>query len=88
MRAVVIFLKLISWQTIIIIALSCIATYLSLRYDVAVDLPTALIGIAIVFPIVFSINAAYRRREEALGNFASLKSNAVALYYAHRDWIP
>jgi predicted membrane chloride channel (bestrophin family) len=88
MRVAVLFIKLISLQTIIIIALSCIATYLSLRFNVAVDLPTALIGIAIVFPIVFSINAAYKRREEALSHFASLKSNAVALYYAHRDWIP
>ena len=34
-------------------------------------LPTGLIGIAIVFPIVFSINAAYHRREEALGYFAA-----------------
>ena len=88
MRVAIIFLKLISWQTIIIIALSCVATFLSLRFNVAVDLPTALIGIAIVFPIVFSINAAYKRREEALSHFASLKSNAVAIYYAHRDWIP
>ena len=50
-------------------------------------MPTGLIGIAIVFPIVFSINAAYRRREEALVYLASFKSAAVAIYYSHRYWI-
>ena len=79
---------MISWQTVIVISIACIATYLCLHFDVVLDLPTALIGIAIVFPIVFSINAAYRRREEALGYFASLKASAVSLFYAHRDWIP
>ena len=82
------FLRVISIQTFVVVAISCLATFLCLRYDVFIDLPTALIGIAIIFPIVFSINAAYRRREEALGHFASLKGHAIALYYAHRDWIP
>jgi predicted membrane chloride channel (bestrophin family) len=88
MQVMLHFLKvMISWQTVIVVSLSCLATYLCLRFDVTLDLPTALIGIAIVFPIVFSINAAYRRREEALGYFASLKASAVSLFYAHRDWI-
>ena len=43
---------------------------------------------AVVFPIVFSINAAYRRREEALRYFASIKAHSAALYFAHRDWLP
>ena len=89
MQVVVYFIKvMVSVQTAIVISLACLATYLCIRFEVAVDLPTALIGIAIVFPIVFSINAAYRRREEALGYFASLKSHAISLFYAHRDWIP
>ncbi|MEE9170138.1 MAG: hypothetical protein V3U73_10250, partial [bacterium] len=82
------FLKLLDWQTAIVILLSVVATYLCIRFDIVIELPTGLIGIAIVFPIVFSINAAYRRREEALRAFASLKAHAVALFYAHRDWVP
>ena len=82
------FIGVISIQTFIVILLSCIATLLCIENNIAVELPTALIGIAIVFPIVFSINAAYRRREEALGFFSSMKAHAVALYYAHRDWSP
>ncbi len=82
------FLRILNLQTAIVISLSVIATYLCILYDVAVELPTTLISVAIVFPIVFSINAAYRRREEALRAFASLKAHAVALFYAHRDWVP
>ncbi|NQT72935.1 MAG: hypothetical protein HQ553_09210 [Chloroflexi bacterium] len=82
------FLRIQSLQTIIVIALACGATGICLRFDVYFDLPTTLIGVAIIFPIVFSINAAYRRREEALGHFASFKGHAIALYYAHRDWVP
>jgi len=82
------FLKLLNWQTAMVILLSVVATYLCITFDIVIELPTGLIGIAIVFPIVFSINAAYRRREEALRAFASLKAHAVALFYAHRDWVP
>jgi hypothetical protein len=45
-----------------------------------------LVGVAIVFPVVFSIGSAYTRRETALQRFADFKGHAVALYYATRDW--
>ena len=82
------FIRILSIQTFVVILLSFAATYLCLKYNIVVALPTALIGIAIVFPIVFSINAAFRRREEALRYFASLKAHSMALFYAHRDWLP
>ncbi len=82
------FSQVVNLQTIIVVSLACITTFVCIEYDVIIELPTALIGIAIVFPIVFSINAAYRRREDALKDFGSLKGHAIALYYAHRDWIP
>jgi len=82
------FLKIISLQTFVVIALACGATAICIWREIYIELPTALIGIAIVFPIVFSINAAYRRREEALNHFASLRGQAVSLFYAHRDWLP
>ena len=88
MHALTNFSKLVNRQTVIVIALSLLATYACLRFDYIIDLPTGIIGIAVVFPIVFSINAAYRRREEALRYFAAIKAHAAALYYAHRDWVP
>jgi hypothetical protein len=45
-----------------------------------------LVGVAIVFPVVFSIGSAYTRRETALQRFADFKGHVIAVYYATRDW--
>ena len=82
------FFRIIDHHTLIVTLLSLVTTYLCLRFGLIADMPTTLIGVAVIFPIVFSINGSYRRREQALLHFASLKSHAVALYYAHRDWLP
>jgi predicted membrane chloride channel (bestrophin family) len=88
MKAIINFSKIIDSQTIIITLLAILSTYLCDRFGFYADLPSGLIGIAIIFPIVFSINSAYKRREEALKYFASLRAHAIAIYYAHRDWVP
>lgn len=82
------FTKIIDRQTAVVVGLALLSTYLCHRYGLVFDLPSEVIGIAIVFPLVFSINSAYRRREEALQSFANIKANAIALYFAHRDWVP
>lgn len=82
------FIRIVDAQTIVITVLAVVATWLCDRFDLEADMPTGIIGIAIIFPIVFSINAAYRRREEALRFLSSLKSHAASIYYAHRDWVP
>lgn len=80
------FREVVDGQTYAVTGLALLATYLCNRYGFHADLPSGLIGIAIIFPIVFSINAAYRRREEALRYFASIKAHAFSIYFAHRDW--
>ena len=82
------FIKIQNRQTLIVLFATFLATYTCLQMGFVINIPTGLIGTAVIFPIVFSINAAYRRREEALRHFASLKAHAIALYYAHRDWPP
>lgn len=81
------FRRIVNAQMIGITALSLLATLLCQLVGLRSDIPTTLISIALVFPIGFSINAAYRRREEALTYLAGLKSYVVALFYAHRDWL-
>ena len=49
-------------------------------------MPLELIGIAIVFPIVFSIGRAFQRRESALVELADFQANLIGHYFAHRDW--
>jgi len=88
MKRISAFFKIIDIQTFVVALLAIGSTYLCNRFEFFADLPSSLIGIAIIFPIVFSINTAYKRREEALKYFASLKAHAVAIYYAHKDWVP
>ena len=82
------FLRVLDRHVLLVVVLAVVATWASIRVGVRADLPTELVAVAIVFPIVFSINAAYRRREEALVSLASLKASIAGIFYAHRDWVP
>ena len=46
-----------------------------------------LIATAMVFPIVFSINSAYKRRESVLDDYSQIKAHGRAIYFASRDWL-
>ena len=76
-------MEVVDMQTYLVTGLALLATYLCNRFGFHAELPSGLIGIAIIFPIEFSINAAYRRREEALRYFASIKAHAVAIVQHH-----
>lgn len=80
------FSKIIDYHTWLVTGLAMAVVFLCRQLEFLVDLPTTLIGIAVVFPLVFSINSAYKRREDALRAFASLKAHGVALVFAHREW--
>ena len=80
------FLLIINYKTLIITALSVISTYVCYRMGLTAKFPDMLVGVAIVFPVVFSIGSAYNRRETALQRFSDFKGHAIAMYYATRDW--
>jgi predicted membrane chloride channel (bestrophin family) len=80
---------LISVNTIIVSILSCTSTFVCYYFEFyAASFPLTLIGIAVVFPIVFSISGAYKRRETALNHYGTLKAYGRAIYLGSRDWIP
>ena len=58
------------------------------EYGIEGNFPLTLISTAIIFPIVFSIGGAYKRREAALAHYGSIKALGRAIYYAVRDWMP
>ncbi len=80
------FFLIINYKTLIITALSVISTYVCYHMGFLAKFPDMLVGVAIVFPVVFSISAAYTRRETALQRFSDFKGHAVVIYYATRDW--
>lgn len=80
------FFLIINYKTIIVTTLSIVSTYVCYRLNLVAAFPDMLVGVAIVFPVVFSIGSAYNRRENALQRLADFKGHAVAIYYATRDW--
>lgn len=49
-------------------------SFLVIRYDVKYNFDLTVISIAIIFPLVFTIRAAFRRREKALEHLSRFKS--------------
>lgn len=82
------FRMIFTLNTLIVSILAVLSTYLCIRYQLYADFPLTLIGIAVVFPVVFSIGGAYARREKALNYYGSLKAHGRALFFACRDWLP
>lgn len=80
------FAVIINYKTLIITALAVISSYVCFQVGLVAKFPDMLVGVAIVFPVVFSIGSAYNRRETALQRLADFKGHAIAIYYATRDW--
>jgi len=78
---------IINYKTFIITALAVASTWLCDYYQLVANFPLTLVGIAIVFPVVFSIDSAYNRRERALALLADFKAHFLVLYHASRDWL-
>ncbi|MBL7842336.1 MAG: hypothetical protein KF846_14575 [Cyclobacteriaceae bacterium] len=80
------FFLIINYKTLIITVLALISTYICYHLNLTAKFPDMLVGVAIVFPVVFSISSAYTRRETALQRLSDFKGHAIAIYYAMRDW--
>ena len=81
------FFSVINVKSFIVIIAACTTTYICTELGFHFNVPTDLISIAIVFPIVFSIHAAYNRREKALEHYANFKGCALSIRYAHMHWV-
>lgn len=77
----------INLKAIVIAGMAMLSTYLCLRWNITADFPLTLIATAVVFPIVFSINSAYKRREAVLDDYGAMKAHGRAIYFAARDWL-
>ena len=78
---------IVTGKSVVIALLAVLSTYLCLHFGVSANFPLTLIATAVVFPIVFSINSAYKRREAVLDDYGSLKGHGRAIFFATRDWL-
>ena len=80
------FIFVFNYKVVLVAIISIFATFLCNKFNIIGDMPTSLIGIAVVFPIVFSINSAFLRRDKALELYGNINSNLPSIFFAHINW--
>ena len=60
------YLEIVNHRTFILLALCVLSVYACLRLDYAYDVDWIFLSIAVLFPLVFSIREAFRRRQLAI----------------------
>lgn len=81
------FFLIVNLQTLIISGLAVISTAICIHFKYEAEFPLTLVATSIIFPIVFSIGGAYKRREAALKEYAAIKGYLRAIYFVSRDWL-
>jgi hypothetical protein len=69
-------------RTLVALIISQIATFIAIQFQIKFNLNLALFGLAVVFPLHFSIQAAFKRRERALEYFSLFKAGLMMLHYS------
>ncbi|KAJ7389947.1 hypothetical protein OS493_028416 [Desmophyllum pertusum] len=64
-----------------------LATFLCQKLRLDFDVHVSIFVSPIVFPLAFSINADFQRRERVLEDLAQFKGALVVLFFCHRDWL-
>lgn len=73
------FFSLLRFETFLILIVSVGSCFLTIHYELNVRSNMMLFGLIISFPLVFSIQSAYKRRERALEYLGDLKAGLTAV---------
>ena len=68
------YLSIINYRTLITLALSLIVPLVAYQFKVVYNIDLTLMSIAIIFPLVFTIRGAFRRREKALEHLSLFRA--------------
>lgn len=80
-------MQVLNLKVLIVAVMAAISTFFCIKYQILADFPLTIIATAIIFPVVFSIGGAYKRREKALDHYGKLKAHGRAIFFAARDWM-
>jgi len=77
-------LNLFNLRTFLVLLISQLAAFLVIHFQIKFHLDLLLFGLAIGFPLAFSIQSAFKRRERALEYFSLFKAGLTAIYNSFR----
>ena len=69
------YLIIINFRTLITMALSLFVPFIAYQFKVVYNIDLTLMSIAIIFPLVFTIRGAFRRREKALEHLSRFRAS-------------
>lgn len=75
------YFSIINQRTLITLIISILVLYVCYDQEIIYNIDLTLISIAIIFPLVFAIRGAFRRREKALEHLSKLKSALIGIIY-------
>jgi hypothetical protein len=73
------YLSILNGRTASAIGISLIVSYITMAQEFQYNYDLALISIAIIFPLVFTIRSAFRRREKALEYLSQFKAGLITV---------
>src|SRR5688572_22285268 len=75
-------LNFINVRTFLALIISQAAAFLAIHFQIKFHLDLLLFGLCVVFPLHFSMQAAFKRRDKALEYFSLFKAGSMAMYYS------
>lgn len=76
------YFSILNLRTLYTIIISILIPYVCYTYKIIYNIDLTLISIAIIFPLVFAIRGAFRRREKALEHMSKVKSALIGIRYS------
>lgn len=73
------YLSILNVRTVYAFGISVLVSYVTLAFNFQYNYDLALISIAIIFPLVFTIRSAFRRREKALEYLSRFKAGLITV---------
>ena len=80
------FIENFNFMVIFQIVIAILGVWLFDKYDIYFNFHIGLFVSPIVFPLAFSINTDFQRREKVLDDLANCKSAAMVLFFCMREW--
>ena len=73
------YLIILNSRTLLALTISIVIPLIAYKFNVIYDIDLTLISIAIIFPLVFTIRGAFRRREKALEHLSLFRASLMTV---------
>ena len=74
------YLQIINIRTFTVLIICLTTSFCVIQYQIKYNFDLTIISIAIIFPLVFTIRAAFRRREKALDHLSRFKASLLIVH--------